>query len=140
MFPTLMRPWLPGTLLSPDPASLFELGDGQGGTPFPPLNVWSEGDALLVEAELPGVPLAALEITVQGDELVIAGERKLPDEPGATAHRRERASGRFARVVRLPVEVDAEAVQARLRDGVLHLSLPRSAASRPRRIEVQSAG
>jgi HSP20 family protein len=134
MFPTLLRPWVPATLLAE-----FD-GDGSAGAPFPALNVWSEGDTLHVEAELPGVPLEALEITVQGDELVLAGERRAPDEGGVTEHRRERAAGRFSRLVRLPVEVDAQAVQARLRDGVLTITLPRSVASRPRRIEVKPAG
>ena len=57
-----------------------------------------------------------------------------------TYHRRERASGEFARTVRLPVEVDADQVQARLQDGVLLVTLPKAAAARPRRIKVNVGG
>jgi HSP20 family protein len=51
-------------------------------------------------------------------------------------HRRERLAGRFDRVVTLPVEIDADGVQAECRDGLLALLLPRAARDRPRTIQV----
>lgn len=113
-------------------------GSEPSGAPFPALNAWADDQALHVEAELPGVPASSLEVTVEGDELTLAGERPARAEEGLAVHRRERTTGRFARVVRLPVPVDAGAVSASLRDGVLEVTLPRAAASRPRRIEIQS--
>ena len=53
-----------------------------------------------------------------------------------TFHRRERAAGEFSHTVVLPYEVDAENVQASLVDGVLKLTLPKSAAAKPRKINV----
>jgi HSP20 family protein len=56
-----------------------------------------------------------------------------------TYHRRERPVGTFARAIRLPVDVDANKVDARLIDGVLTITLPKAENARPRRIQVQSA-
>lgn len=122
----------------PFPASLSTGGEPSG-APFPALNVWADDRAVHVEAELPGVRAEALEITVEGDELTLAGERPARSAADLAVHRRERNTGRFARVLRLPVPVDASAVAATLRDGVLEVTLPRTAATRPRRIEIQPA-
>lgn len=103
---------------------------------FPAINLWEEGDQLFAEAELPGLKSEDVDISVSGDELTLSGRR--PDVPpaGASFHRRERGAGDFSRTVRLPFEVDAEAVEATLRDGVLTVKLPKSAAARPRKIKV----
>ena len=52
-------------------------------------------------------------------------------------HRRERLGGRFDRALALPVEIDAEAVQAECRDGLLALLLPRAARDKPRSVQVK---
>ena len=104
---------------------------------FPALNVWEEGDKLLAEAEVPGLKMDDLEVTVQGDELTIKGERQAGEEEDVTYHRRERGLGRFSRVIRLPVEVNADKVQATLREGVLTITLPKAEAVLPRKIEVK---
>jgi HSP20 family protein len=72
--------------------------------------------------------------------LTVAGERKSvlpPAEAKATAHIDERFNGRFRRVVTLPDDIDASAVAAKYRDGVLHISIQRREASQPRRINIQ---
>ena len=73
--------------------------------------------------------------------LTIAGERRtaLPgqDAKKATLHINERFDGRFRRVLTLPDDADPEAVDARLRDGVLHITVQRRASAQPRRITVQ---
>ncbi len=72
--------------------------------------------------------------------LSIAGERKdvLPQrsDEKTTLHLNERFEGRFRRVVSLPDDVDPGSVEARYRDGVLHVSVKRRAAPQPRRIEI----
>jgi len=120
-----------------DYAAPFTGGRGRG---FPALNVWENADSLFVEAELPGFTMNDVELTVVGDELSIKGERKVASsEEKATFHRRERGAGAFSRFVTLPVGVDAEKVDAVLRDGVLTITLPKSAAAKPRRIQVKGA-
>jgi HSP20 family protein len=108
-----------------------------GRRPFPTLNIWEDDTKLHVEAELPGLKLDDLELYVDGTELTIKGQRQKSLEEGATFHRRERGVGPFTRVIQLPVEVDAEKVQATLRDGILTLTLPKAQAVLPRRIEVK---
>lgn len=135
----LMRPWLANPLAGLAFPSLSGTLVPEAGTPFPALNAWADDKALHLEAELPGVPAASLELTVEGDELTLAGERPDLVEAGVTEHRRERTTGRFSRIVRLPFGVEAARVEANLKDGVLEVTLPRAEAERPRRIEVQPA-
>jgi HSP20 family protein len=104
---------------------------------FPALNAWEDRENIYVEAELPGLAIENLDIQVKGDELTIAGERKPKTADGLTYHRRERGTGAFRRLVRLPVEIDAEKVEASLRDGILTLRLPKAEAVKPRKIEVK---
>jgi len=104
---------------------------------FPALNVWEDDQKLYVEAELPGFAMDDLDVSITGDELTIKGERKEEAAEDVTYHRRERGVGRFSRVLRLPIEVDAEKVAATLRNGVLSLTLPKAQAVMPRKIEVK---
>lgn len=106
---------------------------------FPAVNLWEDAERVHVEAELPGLQLANLEVQVTGDELTISGERSTLAPEGAAFHRRERGAGSFSRVVHLPCAVDAEGVQAALQQGVLTVTLPKAAEARPRRIEVKVA-
>lgn len=105
---------------------------------YPPLNVWENDDNLFVEAELPGMQLNHLEIYVkEGNQLTIQGERPTAEGTG-TWHRRERGFGKFNRLITLPVPVDADKVEARFDQGVLHVTLPKSEQAKPRRIAVKA--
>ncbi|MBW7905058.1 MAG: Hsp20/alpha crystallin family protein [Phycisphaerae bacterium] len=105
--------------------------------PYPAVNIYSAGDALLVEAEVPGVRREDLEILTTGNELTIKGRRPGDDE-NLTFHRRERGVGEFTRVVTLPIDVDADKIEATLQDGVLTLRLPKAESARPRQITVKA--
>jgi HSP20 family protein len=104
---------------------------------YPALNIYSAGDALLVEAEVPGVRKEDLEILAVGNELTIKGRRPA-DEQSLTYHRRERGVGDFTRVVTLPIDVDADKIEATLQEGVLTLRLPKAESARPRQITVKA--
>jgi HSP20 family protein len=122
---------------------LFEdfSGFGEMGVarPYPPLNIWEDEDKLYAQAELPGFRMNDLEILVVGAELTIKGRRDVDEQKDWTYHRRERVSGEFARYVTLPVEVDADNVEATLKDGVLTITMPKSRAARARKITVKGA-
>ncbi len=105
---------------------------------FPPVNVWEDDRTLFAEVELPGMKMDDIEVSVVGDELTIEGERKDDPAEDLTYHSRERGAGSFSRVLRLPVEVDAEKVRATLRDGVLTITLPKAQTAMPRKIRIQS--
>ena len=107
------------------------------GRKFPALNVWEDDQTLYAEAELPGLKMDELELYVSGDELTIKGERTEAEDDKVNYHRRERGVGTFSRVVRLPVEVDAENVEASLSDGVLAITLPKAQTALPRKIEIK---
>jgi HSP20 family protein len=105
---------------------------------FPALNVSEDGDNLYVRAELPGVHAKDLEISVQDENLVIKGERKIGTErEKASYHRREREAGTFQRIISLPTRVDAGKVTAVCKNGVLTVTLPKAAEVKPRQIAVK---
>jgi len=106
------------------------------GSSFPPVNLWEDEGNIYAEAELPGLKMEDLEILVSGCELTLKGERKEEGSAEAVYHRRERGVGAFSRVLRLPVNVDADKVEAVLDAGVLTLKLPKSEAARLRKIKV----
>ena len=82
--------------------------------------------------------LEDLEVLVHGHELTIKGHRKPVDGEKAIYHRRERTLGEFSRFLTLPVEIDADAVEADLKDGVLTVIMPKAARAKARRIAVQA--
>lgn len=115
----------------------FSFANGSAG--HPALNAWEDDVAYYVEAELPGLDLADLEILVTGgNQLSLKGERKAPAVEKGAWHRRERPYGSFSRVLDLPAQVDADQVEARFQNGVLLVRLPKSEKARPRKIEVKA--
>lgn len=106
---------------------------------FPPVNVWEDSEAFHVEADLPGLTHEQLQLSVTNrNQLTISGER-LPEEAGKGRwHRRERGFGRFQRVLKLPAPVDADKIEAKFDNGLLHIVLPKAEEAKPRRIAVKS--
>ncbi len=102
----------------------------------PAVNVWEQDEALLVEMELPGIKSEQVDISVAGGELSVKIDRPEVEQANVKYHRRERPVGSFTRVLRLPVEVDANRVEAELREGVLTITLPKAEAAKPRKINV----
>ena len=105
----------------------------------PPVDIYETDDALVFQAELPGVSKDAVSIEIHQNTLILRGERKHAAEvPADRYHRSERTYGTFQRSFVLPTVVDQEKVQATYHDGVLELRLPKSEAAKPRRIAIQS--
>jgi HSP20 family protein len=106
---------------------------------FPPVNIWSNNEELILKAEVPGVDPKDISIDLNGDQLLISGERKadVPSE-GVTCHHSERSVGSFSRSFRLPYEIDSAKVTAKSSNGVLTVVLPRAEYAKPRKINVQS--
>ncbi|MDQ1710851.1 MAG: hypothetical protein QOE45_301 [Frankiaceae bacterium] len=100
-----------------------------------PVDIEETEDAYIVEADLPGVKADDITIDVQGRELRIVGELRERERTGIL-RRRARRSGRFDYRVTLPGEVDAKSCQADVEDGVVRLTLPKTATSRRQRIPV----
>jgi HSP20 family protein len=109
----------------------FRSGTGEEGsweqrTWAPPVDIYETDDALVFQADLPGVAKDEVSIEVHNNTLILRGERK-HDAAVTEDHyyRVERAYGPFQRSFVLPTMVDQEKVQATFKDGVLELHLPR---------------
>jgi HSP20 family protein len=106
---------------------------------YPLVNISEDQDHLYVRAELPGVNPEDLEITLENNNLILRGERKIPqEEKKVDYHRREREAGSFRRVVRLPERVDTDKVEATCKDGVLTITLTKPEEIKPKQITVKS--
>jgi HSP20 family protein len=103
----------------------------------PALDVEETDDTVIVRAELPGLRPEDFTVDATGDRLVIRGEKgEEREERGRGFHRMERRYGSFVRSVALPCDVDPDRATARYRDGVLTTTLPKTEASKARRIRV----
>jgi HSP20 family protein len=91
--------------------------------------VYETGEAFVVEIELPGMGQDDIEIQVDGDTLVVKGERRVGGTRPESFHRMERSYGSFSRTFQLGEEVDPARVTATFRDGLLRLEAPKA---RPR--------
>lgn len=101
------------------------------------LDLIETGDALVVKASVPGVKPEDVDITVQNNVLTIQGETREEREAAeGRYHRRERRYGSFRRSVALPVDVNADAADARFEDGVLTITLPKTEQARAKRIPI----
>ncbi|MFP5406990.1 MAG: Hsp20/alpha crystallin family protein [Gammaproteobacteria bacterium] len=112
---------------------------GLGRGSFPALNVGGTPQAVEIYAFAPGVDPATLDVTLDRGVLTIAGERhpELPETDDKTAvHVNERFAGPFRRVVTLADDLDANAVSAESRDGVLRITIKRRESAQPRRIAI----
>jgi HSP20 family protein len=106
---------------------------------FPAINVFEDADAYHLEAEVPGLDLADLELTVTGpNQFTLKGERKATAREKSTVHRQERVTGTFLRSVKLPAMIDADHVEAKLENGILRVRLPKHEQVKPRKIAVKS--
>lgn len=115
-------------------------GGGGGTMAGPRMNVSETASEIRVEAELPGVSEKDVHVELADDLLTIRGEKRAERE-NRDFHVVERSFGTFQRSVRLPFAATPESVQASFKDGVLTVTLPKSAAKgRVHRIQVQARG
>jgi HSP20 family protein len=105
-----------------------------------PMDVWQSDDGYHVALDLPGVDPGSVEITSERNVLTIRAERR----PGYGENDRllvaERPHGQYTRQLQVGDALDSGNVAATYHNGVLHLTIPMSAAAQPRRIEVRQGG
>ncbi|MDH3419033.1 MAG: Hsp20/alpha crystallin family protein [Gammaproteobacteria bacterium] len=103
----------------------------------PAADIVERDDEYLIKAELPGVERDAIDIHLENDVLTITGERKLEETKDTDkTHRVERFYGRFSRSFRVPDDVDASAIKAESKDGVLRLHLPKTEAKQSQAVKI----
>jgi HSP20 family protein len=101
----------------------------------PEVNIYETSEGYVLEAEMPGVNKDGLEITLEGSEITIVGRRTHEVMPGE-ALLRERQRADFRRAFELDPAIDTTKVNAKMNQGVLTLTLPKSEQVKPRRIAV----
>ncbi len=108
-------------------------------TAVPAIDAVETGDGYVLKMDIPGVKASDLQISVEGDTVYVAGERKAESEEKTENYvRRERSTGKFSRTVTLPYQVETGKVEAQVKDGVLTLTLPKRDADKPRKVEVKA--
>lgn len=107
----------------------------------PATDIYETDTALVVVADMPGVPESGLEVTIENQVLTLCGRTAAGSEP-ATHGRvyREFSPAEYRRTFTINDGIDREKITARLKNGVLRVTLPKAAQAQPRRIAVQSEG
>jgi HSP20 family molecular chaperone IbpA len=100
----------------------------------PAVDVYENEKEILLHTDLPGVRKDDITINIDNGKMILSGMRYIPTT-GAAAWR-ELADVEFRRTFAVPQSIDISNVQAELKDGVLHLHLPKSESARPRQIEI----
>lgn len=104
----------------------------------PEVDIKEEPTQFVIYADLPGVKVEDIDVTMENGVLTVKGERKSePEEERAAFHRMERARGTFHRRFSLPDTANADRIQAKSRDGVLEIVIPKHEKQQPRKIAVQ---
>ena len=113
--------------------------DPRAGLVFrPDVDILEEPDAFVIHADMPGASEETVDVQLEKGLLTLQA-RLAATPPGTRALHAEYRDGGYYREFRLSEEIDAAAVSARMKDGVLELRLPKSVARKPRRISVQAA-
>ena len=106
------------------------------GTWAPAVDVAEEGDKILVKVEVPGVDEKDIKVNFEDGTLTVTGERTFKRKDERNYHRIERSYGTFTRTFSLPRTVDPNAITANYRNGILELTLPKSEAVKPKKVQV----
>ena len=101
----------------------------------PEVNIFDTKEGYVLEAEMPGVNKAGLELTLEDNELTIVGHRKVEHLAGSPLFR-ESHNADFRRVFELDPAIDTGRISARMEQGILTLTLPKSEKVKPRKIKV----
>jgi HSP20 family protein len=106
---------------------------------YPAVNLWADEESVIARAELPGLGPDDIDISIDDGDLTLNGQRTREEQPeNATYHRQERNYGSFTRSIRLPFKIEADEVEATMKDGVLTLTLPRAEEDKPKKITIKT--
>jgi HSP20 family protein len=105
-------------------------------TVAPIVDIYENENEILLYADMPGVPKEDIRVNVDNGKLTLSGGRKV--ETAGETTREEFASVEYFRVFSVPQTIAVDKVNAELKDGVLHLHLPKSESAKPRQIEIKA--
>jgi HSP20 family protein len=97
------------------------------GTSYPSVDIFEDGNDVIVKAELPGMKKEDIEVNISDDVITISGEKKTEEKvEKKDYYRLERSFGSFTRTLRLPAETHTDKAKASFRDGILEIRLPKT--------------
>jgi HSP20 family protein len=105
----------------------------------PAANITETADNYLLDVDMPGVSESGVDLTLENDVLSIRGRCEPESHPDFRPTYREYETGDYRRVFTLSREVDRNRIEATVKDGVLHLVLPKTENAKPRKIQVHAA-
>ena len=115
-----------------------EPGSGRAGW-TPTVDIFETPDDIVMLADLPGLAPDSLDVRVEGNSLILAGERRLDEDvQEENFHRMERGYGLFRRSFTLPATIRQEGIRAEHNNGVLRVTLPKAESMGPKKIQVES--
>jgi HSP20 family protein len=121
------------------PYAALEETQGTSGAWSPLVDVYEDNEGITLKVELPEVDAGDVDIQLEGNALILRGERKLENAENREGyHRIERYYGSFSRRFTLPSTVELGHVTAQSRDGVLRIVLPKKTETKPRQIKVET--
>lgn len=103
---------------------------------YPPLNISEDNSNIYVRAELPGMNIEDIDVTLSDESLIIKGERRMEE---GRYFRQERPTGAFQRIINLNVRIERDKVGARIKDGLLEITLPKAEEVKPKQISIETA-
>ncbi|WP_243358379.1 Hsp20/alpha crystallin family protein [Fundidesulfovibrio terrae] len=103
---------------------------------YPPVNISEDEERIVVRCEIPGMDISELDLTLTESSLVVKGERQAAK---GKYYRQERPTGAFQRVVNIHAPIDRDKVTAKMKDGLLEVVIPKSEASKPKKISIDIA-
>jgi HSP20 family protein len=118
-------------------------GRGEGGAPVAqpvPMNAWEAQDGYHLALMVPGADPGAIAITAVGGTLTVEGELNVGTPAGASPLWQEFGPSRFRRTIQLPDAIDADAVEAYYKNGLLLIHVPKAEHAKPRSIQVKAHG
>jgi len=105
---------------------------------LPAINLYDQGEAMVMVAETPGLKAEDLDVTVLHDTVTLKGHRDQQEAEGSRYYRRERGLGEFARTITLPDPINPEKVQADYADGVLTVRMGKAEEIKPKKVEIKA--
>ncbi len=106
---------------------------------MPVVDIYEQGDMLKIKAELPGMKEEDIDVSVSEGNLILKGEKKTESEiKEEDYYRCERTYGSFYRSIPMPSNIDSEKVEANYENGVLEVSIPKTAESKTKKVPVSA--
>lgn len=104
----------------------------------PAMDVEEDENSIVIRAELPGIAKEEVNVTLEDGVLSITGEKRTDRETKEKSyHLVERTFGAFQRSISLPTGVDGDKADAQFENGVLTITVPKSEAAKPKRLQIK---